>query len=57
MCAIKDLFWDPVDAVIQIHPTQDDYVNYHPNTLHLWRKAGTNNFYEAPPCLLVGPPT
>ena len=57
MCAIKDMFWGPTDAVIQIHPTEADYVNYHPNTLHLWRKAGTNDFYEAPPNILVGPPT
>lgn len=54
MCRIKDLFWDSDDAVIQIHPPGDDYVNNHAYCLHLWRKAGTNDFYEAPPTILVG---
>ncbi len=54
MCQIKNLFWDMEDAVIQIHPPNFDYVNNHPFCLHLWRKAGTNDFYEAPPTILVG---
>ena len=55
MCYIKNLFWDKEDAVIQIHPPADQYVDCHPFTLHLWRKAGTNDFYEAPPSYMVGP--
>jgi hypothetical protein len=57
MCIIKDLFWDPTDAVIQIHPPKAEYVSYHPYCLHLWRKTGTNAFFEAPPSILVGPQT
>jgi hypothetical protein len=37
MCLIKNLFWDDTDCVVQYHPAKKDYVNCHPNTLHLWR--------------------
>lgn len=54
MGIVKDLFWDPEDVVIQIHPPKSEYVNCHPNVLHLWRKLGTNDFCERPPKELVG---
>ena len=53
MCHVKKLFWDPDDVVIQLHPAEKNYVNNHPYTLHLWRKAGTNDFVELPPPCLV----
>ncbi len=53
MCAIKDLFWDAEDLVIQYHPPESDYINCHPYTLHLWRKSGTNDFAERPPLYMV----
>ena len=37
MCAIKDIFWDPEDVVVQYHPRESDYVNMHEHCLHLWR--------------------
>lgn len=37
MCAIKDLFFDEEETVIQYHPPKSEYVNNHPNCLHLWR--------------------
>lgn len=37
MCWVKDLFWEPHEAVVQFHPAQSDYVNHHAGTLHLWR--------------------
>lgn len=37
MCAIKDLFFDPHEVVMQIHPAKYNYVNHHPFCLHLWR--------------------
>lgn len=37
MCQVKDLFWSEEDVVIQYHPAKSNYVNVHPNTLHLWR--------------------
>lgn len=54
MCLIKDLFWDDDDVVIQIHPVKADYINNHAYCLHLWRKAGTNDFCEKPPKIMVG---
>lgn len=37
MCWIKDMFFHPEETVIQFHPKKSEYVNQHPNTLHLWR--------------------
>lgn len=37
MCAVKDLFWDPEECVVQYHPPKSDYVNNHPHVLHLWK--------------------
>ena len=37
MCAIKDIFWNDDEAVIQIHPKKSEYVNMVDNCLHLWR--------------------
>ena len=37
MCQVKAMFWDESDTVIQIHPPENEYVNQHPNILHLWR--------------------
>lgn len=53
MCHIKDIFWDPDDLVIQIHPPRSEYVNFHEHTLHLWRPIGVQ--LPAPPSCLVGP--
>lgn len=51
MCFIKDLFWDDEETVIQFHPPKSEYVNQHPNCLHLWRKTGQN--LETPPRIFV----
>lgn len=37
MCMLKDIFFKEDEAVIQIHPPKDQYVNNMPNCLHLWR--------------------
>lgn len=52
MCRIKDLFWEPEDAVIQIHPPKSAYVNNHPGCLHLWRCLDQQQ--PLPPALFVG---
>ncbi len=52
MCAIKALFWDPEDCVVQYHPPESEYVNFHPYTLHLWRYDGG---FPMPPSVMVGP--
>lgn len=54
MAQVKSLFWDDSDLVIQIHPPKESYINNHEHCLHLWRKAGTNDFVETPPSILVG---
>lgn len=54
MCFIKDLFWGEEDLVMQLHPPKSEYVNNHPYCLHLWRKAGTNDYCEKPPSIMVG---
>jgi len=40
MCAVKDLFFEPEDCVIQFHPPKSDYVNNHTGCLHLWQPIG-----------------
>lgn len=37
MHQIKELFFEDEEAVMQLHPPKSNYVNNHPNCLHLWR--------------------
>lgn len=53
MCFIKDLFWGPEDVVVQFHPRQSEYVNFHAGCLHLWRPCGIDIATPSP--ILVGP--
>jgi len=53
MCFVKDLFWEDEDTVVQYHPAKSEYVNYHPNCLHLWRCTITT--IPVPPSFMVGP--
>ena len=41
MCFVKNAFWLPNECVMQLHPPEADYVNIHPNCLHLWRPLNT----------------
>lgn len=52
MCAMKALFWDAEDCVLQFHPPRSQYVNRHPHVLHLWRSL--NYRQPVPPKALVG---
>lgn len=36
MCFVKELVFDDDECVVQYHPAKKDYVNRHPNCLHLW---------------------
>jgi hypothetical protein len=54
MCHVKGMFWGPEDVVMQLHPRESEYVNFHPRTLHLWRPIGVE--IPTPPSLMVGPP-
>jgi len=53
MCFVKDLFWDKEETVVQFHPPESEYVNYHPYCLHLWRCPQFS--YPLPDSILVGP--
>ncbi len=52
MCFIKRLFWEPEEAVMQLHPPESQYVNNHPTTLHLWRPCEAE--IPLPDTILVG---
>lgn len=52
MCQVKSIFWDAEDCVVQYHPPESDYVNQHPNCLHLWRP--TSGGLIRPPSIFVG---
>lgn len=42
MCYFKSIFFEPHECVIQYHPAESEYVNRHPNCLHLWRPQKKN---------------
>jgi hypothetical protein len=52
MCFVKDLCWDAEECVVQFHPPRSEYVNNHPNCLHLWKP--TKHALPLPPSILVG---
>jgi hypothetical protein len=52
MCFVKDLFWLPTEAVMQLHPPESEYVNNHRFCLHLWRP--TRDVIPLPPSVYVG---
>lgn len=52
MCQVKALFWDDDDCVVQFHPPRSEYVNNHPNCLHMWRPIGVS--LPMPPSIMVG---
>lgn len=52
MARVKDLFWLPEETAIQIHPPESEYVNHHPNVLHLWRPHDVT--IPLPPTWMIG---
>lgn len=54
MCFVKSVFFDAEECVMQLHPPQSEWVNNHPNCLHLWRPVETA--IPKPPQILVGIP-
>jgi len=47
MCRLKEIFFNDDEVVMQLHPAKADYINKHPNCLHLWRPD--NGFIPMPP--------
>lgn len=52
MAHVKSVFWGEEDCVIEYHPPKSDYVNQHPNVLHLWRPIDIQ--IPLPPSIFVG---
>ena len=52
MCAIKDMFWNDEDVVVQYHPKKSEYINNHLGCLHLWQPL--NETVPTPPKSFVG---
>ena len=51
MCAIKDMFFEDEETVVQYHPKKSEYVNFHEGCLHLWRP--TSEQMPTPPKIYV----
>ena len=51
MCAVKNLFWDASECIVQFHPAESDYVNVHNGCLHMWRCV--NVPFPTPPTICV----
>ena len=51
MSAIKDMFFDPEERVVQYHPPKSEYINAHPYCLHMWRY--TDGELPHPPAIFV----
>lgn len=52
MCYVKDLFWEPWETVMQLHPPRAEWINNHPHCLHMWRPL--NEKIPLPPPIAVG---
>lgn len=37
MCAVKEVFWNKQEVVMQLHPAEEHYINMHGSVLHLWK--------------------
>lgn len=53
MAYVKRVFFEPEEAVMQLHPPESEYVNNYPYCLHLWRPQG-GVAIPLPPSRLVG---
>ena len=51
MQQIKDLFFEPEEIAMQLHPAKSEYVNTFPYCLHIWRPQNTD--IPKPPPILV----
>lgn len=49
---IKRMFWEPEDAVFQLHPPLSEYINKCATCLHMWRNQKVD--IERPPLFMVG---
>jgi len=54
MSLVKSWFWGEEEAVMQLHPPEADYINQHPNCLHLWKPWPQAGAIPLPPTSAVG---
>lgn len=55
MCMLKDMFWGPEEAVMQLHPPKSKHINNMKNCLHLWKPIKQySGEIPLPPELFVG---
>lgn len=52
MCRLKDMFWSKDECCVQYHPAEEDYVNMHEYTLHVWKPCLET--LPKPPSIMVG---
>jgi hypothetical protein len=52
MCWVKDIFFEPEESVMQLHPPKSEWISNHPNCLHLWRPQAQE--IPSPPSYMVG---
>ena len=52
MCRVKDIFWGEDECCVEYHPKEEDYVNMHEHTLHIWKQVGID--FPMPPSIMVG---
>ena len=51
MCTVKDIFFEPDECCVEYHPRKEDYVNFYPYCLHIWRPQKLK--IPTPPTLFV----
>ena len=51
MCIIKDIFFEEEECCVEYHPAKSNYVNIHPNCLHIWKPQ--NRSIPVPPKIFV----
>ena len=51
MCVIKDIFFEEEECCVEYHPAKSNYVNIHPNCLHIWKPQ--NRSIPVPPKIFV----
>jgi hypothetical protein len=53
MCMVKDMFFEPEEVVMQLHPRHSQYVNVCKWCLHLWRPQAPLLIPEPPQWLVT----
>lgn len=53
MCRVKDVFFRKDETCIEYHPAEENYVNYHPYCLHIWKPQKQE--LPLPPTFMIGP--